>query len=261
MYAVTPAVEEAWRALFARVGTMAGVELAYLDHPPPAGLTELWERSDLGAAFMCGWPYANSYPAVQALAAPRPAAEWAGGGPLYRTDFVVRADSEFHELSDTFGSRIGWTANHSQSGCLAVLDHLSELNPNRGRALFGDWVGPLVTPRRVVDAVLHAEIEVGPLDAYWRELLQQHDPETGEGLRCIGSTRLRPMPLLIASADLEPDLVKRLRRTLVAISSDPIARPMLSALRLQGFSQVTRTDYAVLAGSERSTSGGPPSPG
>lgn len=261
MYAVTPATEEAWRALFERIGLLSGVELAYVDHPPPAGLTELWNRPDLGLAFMCGWPFANLYPGVGALAAPVPDAAWAGGSPAYRTDFVVRADSCFRELPDTFGSRIGWTADHSQSGYLAVLEHLSGLNPEEGRALFGTWVGPLVTPRRVVDAVLGGDIEVGPLDAYWRELLGYHEPETGKRLRYIGSTRLRPMPLLIASVGVEPDRVERLRRTLVAISSDALARPILNALRLSGFAEVERADYDVLAGSERAMPGDASSPG
>ena len=77
---------------------------------------------------------------------------------------IVRADSEFTQLQETFGGRIGWTVAHSQSGYNAVRHHL--LRYEGPPPLYRDWVGPLVTPRRVIEAVLADEIDVGPLDSY-----------------------------------------------------------------------------------------------
>ncbi len=42
MYAVTPAVEAAWRALLEQVASDAGVALDYLPYPAPQPLEELW---------------------------------------------------------------------------------------------------------------------------------------------------------------------------------------------------------------------------
>ena len=58
MYAVTPAVEAAWRALLAQVAEDAGVLLHYVHYPAPQPLESLWARADLGAVFMCGFPVA-----------------------------------------------------------------------------------------------------------------------------------------------------------------------------------------------------------
>src|SRR3981081_4299348 len=120
MYAVTPAVKAAWQDLFAFVARISGIPLAYLDHAAPAPLEALWARADLGAAFMCGFPFASAAPRPVALAAPVPSPARYGGMPRYCTDFIVRADSPFATLSETFGGRIGWTVGHSQSGYNAV---------------------------------------------------------------------------------------------------------------------------------------------
>ncbi|MCC7273678.1 MAG: hypothetical protein IT561_13485, partial [Alphaproteobacteria bacterium] len=48
MYAVTPSVEAAWRALLGRVAAEAGVALDYLPYPAPQPLEALWSRADLG---------------------------------------------------------------------------------------------------------------------------------------------------------------------------------------------------------------------
>ena len=114
MYAVTPKVQDAWRALFDWVAWRASEPLAYLDHAPPAPLEELWARDDLGLAFMCGYPFARAIYATQADAVPIPSLPRYKGQPVYCTDLVVAAQSPAQTLSDTFGGRIGWTVDHSQ---------------------------------------------------------------------------------------------------------------------------------------------------
>src|SRR5580698_850928 len=103
MYAVTPAVEDAWRELLARVAAEADVTLRYVPYPAPRPLEDLWSRPDLGAVFMCGYPIALGLAPVVPLAAPIPAAEWAGGRAVYRTDLIVRKEAPYRTLEDTFG--------------------------------------------------------------------------------------------------------------------------------------------------------------
>ena len=50
MYAVTPAVREAWQRLFDWMAGTSGVPLEYIDHAAPAPLETLWAREDLGGA-------------------------------------------------------------------------------------------------------------------------------------------------------------------------------------------------------------------
>ncbi len=250
MYAVTPDVAADWRTLFARVADEAGVALTYLDHVAPAPLEDLWSRDDLGAVFMCGFPFASAEPQPQLLAAPVPLSPRYCGEPGYCTDFVVREDRPFRTLQDCFGGRIGWTVHHSQSGYNAVRYHLYRLQQHsregRGKPLFTEWVGPLVTPRAVVDAVLAGRIDVGPLDSLVRDLLERHEPATMARLRTVGSTAMTPVPPLIASRGVSIEAVRRLREALLSCGNDPRLRPVLDRLGLRGFAAVAPEDYAVL---------------
>jgi hypothetical protein len=83
MYAVTPAVTNAWRSFFAWLSERSGVALTYLENAAPAPLEELWSRDDLGAAFMCGFPFASAPQRPRLVAAPVPSS------PRYET--VVQA--------------------------------------------------------------------------------------------------------------------------------------------------------------------------
>jgi ABC-type phosphate/phosphonate transport system substrate-binding protein len=246
MYSVTPAVKDAWRDLFAWLSDRAGVPLTYVDHAAPAPLEELWSRDDLGAAFMCGFPFASAVPRPLPVAAPIPAPPRYRGRAIYCTDFVVRTDSAFERLSDAFGGRIGWTIEHSQSGCQAVRRHLRRYRQDRSAELFADWVGPLVTPRRVVDAVLAGEIDVGPLDSYWHDLLKRHEPGTASLLRTIEATAATPIPSLIAAVVVPPDIVERLRHALLASATVPEIASTLERLLLVGFAHVDSAAYSQL---------------
>src|SRR5690349_11750224 len=105
MYAVTPAVEAAWRALLEAIAAEAQVELDYLPYPAPQPLEDLWRRPDLGCALMCGYPIALGLADVVPIAAPIPEASWAGGRAVYRSDLIVRRDGPYRSLADVFGGR------------------------------------------------------------------------------------------------------------------------------------------------------------
>ena len=105
MYAVSPEAETAWKELIAHVAEDAGTAFDYVAYPAPRPLEDLWRRDDLGCVQMCGYPIALDLADVVPLASPIPAASWAGGKALSRTDLIVRVDAPFRTLSDTFGDR------------------------------------------------------------------------------------------------------------------------------------------------------------
>jgi ABC-type phosphate/phosphonate transport system substrate-binding protein len=243
MYAVTPAVRDAWRALFAWVARRAAVPLSYLEHAAPAPLEELWTRDDLALAFVCGYPFARQTFPLAPVAVPVPSPPRYGGRPVYCTDFVVRADSPIRMLADAFGGRIGWTVEHSQSGFNAVRHHLLRYRRESTEALFRESVGPLVTPRRVIEALMSGAIDVGPLDSYVHDLLKAHEPATTGALRTVESTMMTPMPLLVASAAASPRMIGRLRDVLLRAGQEADAAELLRPLLLSGFTTVEEPAY------------------
>lgn len=244
MYAVDATTAAAWTALFAHVAARSGVALDVIAHAAPAPLEELWRRDDLGLAFICGYPFARGGFALRPVAAPIPAS--GDGRPLYSTHLVVRVDSDIATLEDSFGQRLGWTVEHSQSGFNAVRTHLLPHWQAKGR-LYARNIGPLSTPRRVIDALLAEEIDIGPLDSYFHDLLLAVEPLTVARLRVVATTAPRPMPLLVASQGVADATVAALRRTLLSAADDPAGCEILARLRLAGFSAVEPDSYRVLA--------------
>jgi ABC-type phosphate/phosphonate transport system substrate-binding protein len=252
MYAVTPRVASAWRELFLWVGQCAGVDLQWIDHAFPAPLGELWSRPDLGCAFMCGFPFARSAHPPKLLAAPVPSTPRYGGKPVYFTDFIVRAPADFRTLEDTFGGRIGYTVEDSQSGFNAPRYHLLKFRTAVRPQLYKESIGPLITPRRVIDAVLEDRIDVGPLDSYCHDLLRKHDSALTDRLRVVATTAAVPIPPLVASPDCDDATVARLRDALLDSGRRPELAKLRDTLLLQGFAAVEPRAYAVTVERERS---------
>lgn len=243
MYAVDAATAAAWTRLFAYVSEHSGVALDVIAHAAPAPLEELWQRDDLGLAFICGYPFARVGFAVRPAAAPIPAS--GDGRPLYASHLVVRGDSDISTLQGSFGRRIGWTVEHSQSGFNAVRTHLLPYR-QPGKPLYAASLGPLLTPRRVIDAVLTGTIDIGPLDSYFYDLLVVAEPETAARLRIVATTAPRPMPLLVASQSVDDATVAALRQTLLMLADDIDARGLMPRLRLSGFVAIEPSSYDVL---------------
>ena len=244
MYAVTPAVEAAWRALIARVADDAGVSLDYMPYPAPQPLEHLWRRPDLGCVQMCGYPIALGLAAVEPIAAPIPAAAWAEGRAVYRSDLIVRADSRYITLPETFGGTLGWTVEHSHSGFNALRHHLLTRRPPGAVQAYAAVRGSLVTARAILDAVLSGAIDIGPLDAYWHLLIRQHDPALLAGVRVLESTDLAPMPAFVMAAGQPAEVRDRLAEAFARAGQAAWFAPFAETLCLEGFAPATREDFA-----------------
>lgn len=245
MYAVTPQVEAAWQALLAHVAQDADVPLRYMPYPAPLPLEDLWSRPDLGCVLMCGYPVALRLADVTPLAAPVPAADWAQGRAVYRTDFIVRGDSRFATLADAFAGRFGWTVRHSHSGFNAPRHHLLRYRKAGRARLFAQAAGDLMTARRVLDSVVAGEIDVGPLDAFWHRLLALHRPELVADIRVVESTATAPMPAFVAAAAMPAASVMRLRAAFAAAQAAPWFAALAAPLAISGFALVTQADFTV----------------
>jgi ABC-type phosphate/phosphonate transport system substrate-binding protein len=245
MYAVTPAIEVCWRTLLDKVAQLAGISLVYESYPAPQPLETLWGRSDLGCVFMCGYPIALKIADVTPIAAPIPAADWAGGRPVYRSDLIVRANSPYHTLADTFGGRVGWTVEHSHSGFNALRHHLLGHRTDRRPKLYGQTVGHLITAQRILDEVLAGGIDVGPLDAYWHGLIARERPDLTREIRVLESTEVAPMPAFVASGAVPPSWIQALRDAFESARFQTWFAPLGEALMISGFRAVGHDDFAT----------------
>jgi ABC-type phosphate/phosphonate transport system substrate-binding protein len=246
MYAVTPAVEAGWRALLDHITHDAGVALTYMRYPAPQPLEDLWLRRDLGCALMCGFPIARKLASVIPIASPIPRAPWAAGRPVYRSDLIVREDSPYRALSDTFGARAGWTVTHSQSGFNAFRHHLLAYRTPERPTLYRQMTGNLVTARNILDSVREGRIDIGPLDAYWHLLIAHHAPQLTRAIRVLTSTEVAPIPAFVAASGAEKDQIARLRAAFKSAASRPWFAPLGDLLLLDGFAEASEAQFATL---------------
>ncbi|WP_022721242.1 phosphate/phosphite/phosphonate ABC transporter substrate-binding protein [Rhodopseudomonas sp. B29] len=243
MYAVNAAASAAWKDLFEWLARDSGVDLVAVDHVYPAALAELWARPDLGCAFMCGFPYMLAAHKPQAVAAPVPVGAPINGQPVYATRLIVRSDSRYQQLEDTFGGRLGFTVPDSHSGYNALRHHLLPYYQARGARLYTQSIGPLTTPRRVIEALIAGDIDVGPLDGYAFDLMLRHEPELATSLRVIAITDPAPIPFLVASPSCPAEIVAALRTSLLRFGDAEEGADLRDRLCLQGFAPVKLDNY------------------
>jgi ABC-type phosphate/phosphonate transport system substrate-binding protein len=256
MYSVEATTAAAWQALLEWVAQRADVPMIYEPHRPPAPLDALWRRPDLGGALMCGFPFATWHdPAVvrpHPLAAVVPLAA-PSGEPVYRTAVVTRADGDIAGLDDLRDRRFAYTTPESQSGYQAVREWMGARAAAAGGRWFGATIGPLVTPRAVVDAILRGDADAGPLDAYWLDLLMRHEPATARQLRTVTHTDWTPLPPFVCSAAVPPPQRQRIAGALLEAGETPALGDVRATLAIATLAPVTAADYAVLATRARAT--------
>ena len=245
MYSVAPGAIVAWKKLFAWLDEASGIRLTYIEHLFPLLLNDLWARPDLAATFMCGWPWLRHGATHQVVAAPIPSSTYAKGLPQYCTHFVVHQDSPFQKLEDTFGKRFAYTIADSHSGYNAPRHHLMRYRDPDSAPLFGEIIGPLTTPRRMLEAIAEKHTDVGPLDSFAYDLLARHEPALASKTRVIASTDLVPMPAIMASKEMDPKIVETLRTALISLGSLPDQARLRADLCISGFAILDPATYEV----------------
>jgi hypothetical protein len=245
MYSWSPSLTAAWHRLLAWVSARAEVPMAVLDASDPLPLDDIWRREDLGCVVMCGYPWALRPDPPHLLAAPIPSPPRYGGRPVYFTDFVVRADSAFKTLEDTFGGCLAYSSEHSHSGYNAARFHLlAYLTPTR-RVLFRQLLGPLVRQVPVIDAVIDGRADVGPVDGYALDLLRRHGDERARRVRVVATTIASPSAPLVASPSVDTAARERLTAALLEAHTAPELTSTLDELLLARFVAVSPRDLDV----------------
>jgi ABC-type phosphate/phosphonate transport system substrate-binding protein len=249
MYSVSPESAELWRRLLAAVIEHAGLDIAVVEHSAPAPINELWRRPGKAAVFMCGLPFSRSDPRPELIAAPVPSPPDFRGLPQYWSEMVVRKDSGFQTIKDTFGGRIALTVPDSQSGCLAALYYL--MTAADRFPLYGEVITPKVTPLGAMSAVIDGAADVAPIDSYAFCLLQKHRSDLTSQLRTIGRTARTPIPPLVASSTG----LETLQAAFLEAHRIAAMTPLMEGLLLERFVCPDPVSYDALRSNYRTATG------
>jgi ABC-type phosphate/phosphonate transport system substrate-binding protein len=237
MYAVSPVVAELWRRLLNAIASQTSLDISVVEHPEPQPIGDLWRRPDKGAVFMCGLPYSRSAPRPVLIAAPVPSPASFRDLPEYWSELVVRSDSSFQTLPDTFGHRLALTTPESQSGCLAALYHLMAAGGER--PLFREVIAPQLTPLGALKAVIDGAADVAPIDSFAFCLMRRYRPELTSQVRVVAATAPTAIPPLVASF---PGL-ESLAAAFLEAHKNVVTEPIMKDLLLQRFARPDPAAY------------------
>jgi ABC-type phosphate/phosphonate transport system substrate-binding protein len=246
MYNLTPQIRDLWDDFFRWLSKSSGIGLDIVEHAAPAPMSQLWERPDMGAVFMCGFPFsqfpAENRPAI--LAVPVVKAAWAGGRPDYASHIVVAENGSLKTAADLSVAHWGWTVRDSQSGYHAARTFLAGIlddGASRPRT-----VGSLLNPSGIIAALHDGRIDAGAIDAYSYALLSMHAPDRIAGLRIIATTKSVPFPPLVASRAVPEGTVRALRVALTEAHRTEAGRSALTSLAIERFERREAADYQCL---------------
>ena len=200
---------------------------------------------------MCGYPWAMRRDRPRLLAAPVPSPPRYGDRPVYVTDFIVRADSPYTRLEDTFGRTIAYSIEHSHSGYNAPRYHLLAYCTPERQTFYSSVIGPFVRQRPVIEAVIDGRADVAAVDGYGLDLLRRHAPEVGTRVRIIETTVPAPSAPLVASPGTPPDACERLTAALLQAHTMPELKSTLDDVLISRFVRVTPSDFDVFLERER----------
>jgi ABC-type phosphate/phosphonate transport system substrate-binding protein len=252
MYSWSPSLLAAWRRLLQWVNERSGVPFEVLDpSAEPASLDDLWARPDMACVFMCGYPWVLRESRPHLLAAPVPSPPRFGGRPDYVSDFLVRADSGFKDLADTFGGTIAYSTEHSHSGYNAPRFHLLPHRTAARPQLYSTVLGPFIRQRPVIDAVLDGRADVAAVDGYGLDLLRRHEPALVAQLRIIATTVPAPAPPLVASPGIDVATRERVTAALLSVHEAPAIATTLDELLLTRFVRVEPEIFEIFLERER----------
>lgn len=244
MYNVCESVTSCWAQLVQETERISGIPLRFEHFTFPQNIEELWMRQDLGLTLICGRSFALYGMQHIPLAAP---VRLTTGTSTYHTKLLVRADSTYERLEDSFGSVLGWTVSHSHSGYMAVRKHLKPYQDQREQPLY-TLLGPLHTPALCLKALADGSASVVPVDGYYYELLLRNAPEALAGTRILDMTAEYPIPFFAASPGVDPALGERLADAVQQAAALPALRPVLESLCISGFARPDAAVYLPLGG-------------
>lgn len=246
MYNVSPEVEAAWDTLYAHVSIESGVPLEIFRHSFPAPIEELWAMPNMGAVLMCGYPYVRAKPRPGLIATPIPQPKHYGDKPIYFSHLLVAQDSPFLTIEDTFGQRICWTIENSQSGFNAIRTFLLPYWQKRRERLYRKSIGPIGTFTVGIEMIRRGEVDVVPIDSFSYDLMWQYAPHKLAGTRIVATTQSSPFPPMVASSQADGEMVRAFRHILIEAHTVPALKPVLETLLIKRFERAGSRYYETM---------------
>jgi ABC-type phosphate/phosphonate transport system substrate-binding protein len=238
----------AWWAGLARHLARGGVP-----EVPPAlafggSASALWRRPGLLLSQCCGYDLVGAQAGVlRPLATPCYAAPGCAGA-RYRSVVVVAEDAAAASLEDLRGGTCainGWDSHSGMSALRALIA------PRAGEGRFFGAVRVSGAHVLSLAMVARGEADVAAIDCVVHALLARHRPAALRGTRPLAESAAAPAPPFVTRAHAPPDLLVRLRASLLSTFEDPALAAAREALLLAGIEFLPAAAYLRISAFER----------
>ena len=231
------------------VGVKLGLETEFVNDVPWEERARRLDGGQIDVAWICGLPYIERVdgddhdreePAIELLAAPVMAAPRYQDRPIYFSDVIVSRDSDYQSFEDLPGAAWAYNEPHSHSGYNLTRCTLARMGAYRG--FFGCAV-QAGSHQRSIQMVLQGEVDAAAIDSTVLEIEQALDPGLMTQLRVIAELGPSPIPPLVISTRLTPDLRADIRQVLLEMHLDHAGQQVLAAANMRRYARVTDADY------------------
>jgi phosphonate transport system substrate-binding protein len=237
---LAPNVRRVYQLIADRAGALLGCS-ATLDVGDDFAV---FARGESEFGFICGLPYvelARLDPSpVIPIAAPVLHGERYGGRPVYFSDIIVGRDAPFTSFADLRGRSWAYNDRDSHSGYNLTRSHLVALNE------VGTYFGTVIEAgfhQQAIRMVAAGEADAAAIDSQVLAIELREFPDLAARIRVIGTLGPSTIQPLVAAAHVPDHIREAVREVVLALASDPAARPVLDAACIDRFVPVRDGDY------------------
>lgn len=220
------------------LGLRTGRAVTFVQRRTYADIMDLLSRRELEAAWICGYPYIQKRDPeyLSLLVAPI-----YRGAPLYRSYVITPSDSAARSIDDLRGKVFAYSDPDSNSGYLVPRATVADAGYDPES--FFRFTFFTYNHAETVAAVADRVADGGAVDSYVYDLVTKYETQLARRTRVLASSRTYGFPPIVVHNSLEPDVVERLRATLVGMSDDREGKELLGQLDLDGFKVVKPSLY------------------
>lgn len=198
-------------------------------------ITSLLISGQLDAAWICGYPFVKFADQLRLVSVPL----WRGR-PLYQSYLIVGADRPVADAEELRNDVHAFSDPDSNSGYLVTSALLADWNESPARFFRESFF--TYGHRNVIRAVGSGLADSGSVDGYVWEVVRDVEPELAEQTKVIRRSEWLGFPPIAAPVrGMTPERLALLRQAFGDMASDPTGREVLDLLRLDGFTEGSRS--------------------
>ncbi len=233
-----------YEAVGAYLSRVLNVEVDIIQSPDEALKDPLLLEDRLDIAFICGLPFIRNHRfapnQLEAIVAPVMQAKRYQNRPVYFSDIIVAADSNFKELEDLQGKTWCYNDPGSNSGYYLLLHRLivaGKTSSFLGKATRSG------SHQNSIKLVAQGRVDYAAIDSTVLEQELRNYPTIP--LRIIESIGSNPMPPIVAAQHLGATLIESVRQAL--LNPDLQLQNLMDKAQIQNYVAVNSEDYEAIA--------------